>query len=956
VQHLEDTLVTDPNVQITLECITRTPRSVNPYTVRWFHNSREITPANAPHLTMFNYNNDDKQDGSVLNFNKLVLKGPLSQAEDAGEYTVRIDDDLTSSANLVFISQKTASDEGLVYRETVTYIMDNTNSLSTITENEKRVTNALGSNSQTKLDNESEQLAFVKQLESFYECAEGGDLLLECVVNKQDTFSEWFKNGEPLLGATSGKMDILNLDGKKHRLIIKRLCPSDSGAYACKVNALLQTSTVINVSEDLPLKIVRGLHDMHLPECESNVQLCVEMNKPVRVDNNARTVIKWLVNKNELKPSNSDMQTCVLDNKLFLKFLRDIQYATDNDSLIECRIQEFKTGLHNIELSTKCRLIVEQRTVNRFFTKKLDDFVQADSGLNLDLETRVNFDAQLVSWFKNNAQILPNAATAATYTFLNDPANKSFMLRIKTCRAKDTGIYKVDVDGLQCSGEVKIVDTPIAFVQPLTDQFYDLEQDSSITLDCQLNKPPGMLGLKPRWFKNDLEIASRGTTAQQQNKYEIIEEHSICALVIYDLDERDEGRYRCQVGGERTECLVRPEYTLTKYLPNSVDVREGEAVTLSFALNRPANSLYSTPAVTKWFKDGQEIAIAVDLSKFVLGEHGNERSLTIKNCRLTDSGLYKAYMVDENNSRVVSSAPPVPLVTTNSCQVEIKKLKVDFVTPLERRVTGGVDETVKLYCETVQENLKPKWFFNEIQIETGSTTIRNNNKEFYSTSTQHLLVINDAQQSDSGTYKLKFSSDYEFVTEVLINQPGDYSLQSQPLSSNKKKTEVSKGLADVQSTEGETITLVCEFDRELHSNHLVEWKKNGETIRPSPNIEFVCEANKCLLIVTRCSKADAGAYELSLVELNATTADNVTKTRCQVHVTSYVDKAEVVKQLPRMLKFNEGDTLRLECTLDKKPESVAWSRNSTQIAAEQDAVRKSKCEMFALDEGKIQVS
>jgi len=102
-------------------------------------------------------------------------------------------------------------------------------------------------------------------------------------------------------------------------------------------------------------------------------------------------------------------------------------------------------------------------------------------------------------------------------------------------------VYTVDVDGLQCSGEVKVLETAVKFVQPLQDQFYDLESDTSLTLDCQLNKPPGLFNLRPRWFKNDLEIVGATT------KYDMIEEHNICALIIYDLDERDEGRYRCQV-------------------------------------------------------------------------------------------------------------------------------------------------------------------------------------------------------------------------------------------------------------------------------------------------------------------------------------------------------------------------------------------------------------------------
>lgn len=188
-----------------------------------------------------------------------------------------------------------------------------------------------------------------------------------------------------------------------------------------------------------------------------------------------------------------------------------------------------------------------------------------------------------------------------------------------------------------------------------------------------------------------------------------------------------------------------------------MEPREGETCTLSFAVNRTPSGVYSTP-VTKWFKDGHQIE--EDTNKYWFIEHGNERSLSIQNCRPQDTGLYKAFIVDE------STDSPISLVTTNSCQVMVQKLKVDFITPLEKIVKAKPDETVKLYCETVQENLKPKWYHNELLIETGSPSMKN--KEYFSTATQHLLIINDIQEEDSGMYKLKFGSDLEYLTEVIF--------------------------------------------------------------------------------------------------------------------------------------------------------------------------------------------
>lgn len=311
------------------------------------------------------------------------------------------------------------------------------------------------------------------------------------------------------------------------------------------------------------------------------------------------------------------MQPTVNGNKLYLTFLRPVSIQLDQNAQIECKIQEYKPGVHTLELSTKCRLLIDSSnpqnidsgsSPDKYFTKKLDDYIQCDSGLNLDLEARTNFNVQLLKWFKNGNEVAPTSANASYYSFLNDPLNKSYTLRIKNCRPKDTGLYLIDCDGLQCCSEVKIVDTPIKFVSRLQDQFFDLDVDSSITLDCQLNKPPSHFNIKPKWYKNDLEIVTNpGLTHRNNQKYDMIEEHNICALIIYDLDERDEGRYRCEVGNEKCECLLRPEYTLNKYLPNRVDLREHDQCCLNFSLNRaPSQHLYTTK--TRWFKNGQVLS------------------------------------------------------------------------------------------------------------------------------------------------------------------------------------------------------------------------------------------------------------------------------------------------------------------------------------------------------------
>ena len=62
----------------------------------------EINETTDQRYTLFSYFNDNKADGAVLNFNKLVIAPPLSAQYDQGEYTIVINNDLRSSGRLSF--------------------------------------------------------------------------------------------------------------------------------------------------------------------------------------------------------------------------------------------------------------------------------------------------------------------------------------------------------------------------------------------------------------------------------------------------------------------------------------------------------------------------------------------------------------------------------------------------------------------------------------------------------------------------------------------------------------------------------------------------------------------------------------------------------------------------------------------------------------------------------------
>jgi hypothetical protein len=164
------------------------------------------------------------------------------------------------------------------------------------------------------------------------------------------------------------------------------------------------------------------------------------------------------------------------------------------------------------------------------------------------------------------------------------------------------------------------------------------------------------------------------------------------------------------------------------------------------------------------------------------------------------------------------------------------------------------------------------------------------------------------------------------------------------------KPEFVLHLKDVKCDEGDDFALEAAIHRAFKNTDLIEWKKNGEFLvnsvgnslnRFNENLftdsefELSCSGNTCTLSFRSAKRHDAGQYEISLVELDAIPEPGrepmVIKSKCSVVVTSYVEKSEVVRPMARVLKVSEGETIRLECGFNKRPERVEWSKNSQRL-------------------------
>ena len=210
------------------------------------------------------------------------------------------------------------------------------------------------------------------------------------------------------------------------------------------------------------------------------------------------------------------------------------------------------------------------------------------------------------------------------------------------------------------------------------------------------------------------------------------------------------------------------------------------------------------------------------------------------------------------------------------------------------------------------------------------------------------------------------------LTEIKIEKSADYDLKSpkSEISEKKFKTEITKHIQNLKCNEGDDIVLEIYLNRSIKDNDIIEWKKNGEFLVNSigtninryndnllSNFSLTSNNEKSTLVIKNSHKKDGGQYEISLIELDNLTEQPkepiLVKSKCNVNVISYIEKSEILKQLPRVLKLNEGDNMRLDCILDKQPAKVAWYHNSIELIPEQK--EQSKIEITSLDEGKMQI-
>ncbi|CAF4753454.1 unnamed protein product, partial [Rotaria sp. Silwood1] len=454
---------------------------------------------------------------------------------------------------------------------------------------------------------------------------------------------------------------------------------------------------------------------------------------------------------------------------------------------------------------------------------------------------------------------------------------------ISRAQPEHTGRYRcVVADSLETSCHITVREPDYRFIQSLPSNIqFSPETDRSLTLDGTLNRKPTQI----QWFKNSIEIFP-------SQKYELVNEHHVIALIIHDLSSDDQGLYRCVVanGQATSECQVSMNL-MTENDRRIIKPLQDQNIYVHDTCTLNVKFQGDAPDV-KWYKNGQEI---YPNNKYRFVQHGNEQTLIIDDCQLVHDQAYYSLRLPSN-----------PKLDLTSCYVQVKDKHVNITKPLEpQRCILGQEQQVQFDCETTPTDKKPVWFFNNRQIDNTSKY------ELVSTdNTHHLLFIHQPELSDQGQYTISFpESDQSSTANLQVLQTPSTLEFIQPLD------EV------FLCEEGDNFVLVTRTNKPTH----VSWMKNGYKLSIKSKLDSL-PTNEHRLTVDKAQKLDHEGIYTCIIDAN-----NVA-TQC--HVKIIERELQLIQPLPKQIRLNEHDTLTLICETNRKPKKVQWFKDQSNIPLE----------------------
>ncbi|KAK2835495.1 hypothetical protein Q5P01_015979 [Channa striata] len=752
---------------------------------------------------------------------------------------------------------------------------------------------------------EVRRLKVVKHLEPV-EIEEDGHATFSCELNYVVANVEWLLNNVRLYSNANHKIQLM---GTMHSITLKKLRPQKS-RITFKAGLLSETTTLM--VKECPAVFLRSLEDA-VGEEQGEICLQCEVSKdtvtPVwRKDG----VVLTTGDKHEL-----------------------LQFGKSVVLIIHSLVKE-DSGQYTCDLGTsqtKAKVTVHDLHITIVQRIKTASVLEGES---CNFECVLSHNVNDEPCWTINGQVV---VSSSRIQVINNGCR--YKMTIRDALLTDTGDVVFTVNDLSCMTMLFVKEKPVHIFRDLLNVKAVPGEDAE--LSCEITKPEVTI----RWLKN-------GYLIRQSPKYEMNVEKNLARLKIKNTTIRDSGEYCCEAEGVASHAKLEIRELQHMFARELRDIRaeEKSKVTMECETRCPAKRV-------TWLKGMVELRSG---RKYVIRQKGVVLSLTITSLEKSDTDIYVCD-VGTMQSRAQLTVQGQNVVILEELE-DAECLEGDTVTFRCRicpndyvGVKWYLDETLLYTNELNEIQMVPSGYhtltFKQLaRKDTGTISFAAGNKRSYAS----LLVrerrptiikaLEDCEAIEGGAlilscvtskpchilwYKdgcLMWHSSRYFasrsgcearltIREVSDSDAGVYECSAGSVTTRAIVTvkaipaEFTKPLKTVESTEGETVTLTCEYSLPGVQFH---WRKGFESLRPGD--KYVMKQRKTInsLTIRAVKPEDSGDYTCQCRDHNTTAS-------LKVHAIpiSFIQKLKNVQ-------MEEGNNVILRCELSKPGIPVEWRK------------------------------
>ncbi|PKK31944.1 obscurin, cytoskeletal calmodulin and titin-interacting RhoGEF, transcript variant X15 [Columba livia] len=779
-------------------------------------------------------------------------------------------------------------------------------------------------------------IPFKKKLQDL-EVREKESATFQCEVPVPSTETAWFKEETKL---RQSKKYNIEEEGTYRRLTVQNVTTDDDAVYICEMKegsrTIAELSVQGNIIKKLPRKTAVFINDTAI--------FCVEL------DNECQN-IRWLKNKEEVKPSERISITC--SGKQHTMIIR------------ECKMED---------AGEVAFLADESRTSTQFTVttpKKPPTKPPGDPVVKNKTETSVTLawsppktdrpipiDGYVVerkkltgfTWVRCHESHVP--VPEFTVSDLSEEADYQF--RVSAVNAYGQSPY-LEFPGSMHLEPVLAVKTPLTSVEavPGGDALFTLD----LTKTCS-----------GTWYLN-------GKVLQESETYIIKRTQTTHTLIIKNVSKNDDGaEVKFVANNIDTSTKMRVKGAAVRFTNKSRDIE-----TVSARLREEAKlqaELSDAEATVKWMKDGKELKAS---EKYEFQTAGKRHVLKIRNTGTEDAGVYECvcegdkmryqlsvkalanFINKEKTGGVIraTSGKQAEFVSeTSEANIMVKwykdgkeitaskKFTMEDKGKLHKLVASAVtkedegiytckigDDTLifdlKVSDEAVTFVNKPKMtpeisvrpsenleLVCEVSAVSGAVVWKKDQTEvkqdqrttIVSQGTHRKLIIKKVTQQDQGSYTCETKDD-RTTFQVKVRETED-------VFTNKDKVQ-----KEVKAVLTQNATLSCEVAQEKTD---VKWYKEGKLITSSKKFKVESEGKSRRLVVGQVEKKDAGEYTCEAAGQKLTFKIIVTEPE-----VVFTNKDKVQKEVKAALSENAT----LSCEVAQEKTDVKWYKEGKLITS-----------------------